>query len=127
MVAGLVLASSGQPNPGVRPLNLRATPMYQWVLIPGGVSVPLPMPFYFALPVGRVSEVAPVAPRFRQEYRIVVEGPLDEQQAKALNKAIMDGVKLAISEAQEAVASVGTTKACKTDPKQVIDPVVTGF
>lgn len=130
IAAGAILGTVGQPSDPTIKVGIKER-TYHWMLVPGGGVFAVPTPYVVLVPVGRLE--IPISARARQELHIVIQSEKDGVITENFAKKIVEGLKHMIEDAQEAEAvasTMATTKSidCKqSDPKQVIDPIVTGF
>lgn len=131
VVIGLAGASPVRNSNGTTPVQR----IYQWFMVPGGGICAMPTPFVVLMPVSK-SDVQKLArsPRLRQELHIIIETD-SVGHTELITKALIESVRQAVEctvDIAEQPETISTTKtsACTSgpsDPKQVIDPVVTGF
>lgn len=130
IAAGAILGTVGQPSDPTIKVGIRDR-AFHWMLVPGGGVFAVPTPYMVLVPVGRLE--VPLPAKTRQELHIVIQSEKDGVITERFAKKIVEGLQQMIEDAQEAeaaAASIATTKSidCKqSDPKQVIDPIVTGF
>ncbi len=129
IVASAILGATtfSQPRPPKPATSYR---IYRWILIPGGGFCVAPTPFFVFNTYAKIDEskLAKIS-KLRQELHIIIETD-SVAKTQELAKAVMDSVKVTVENVQsEEKSSYGmpNTLPCKSDPKSVIDPVVTGF
>ena len=133
IAAGALLSTVGQPKDPSLTVGLRSERAFHWMIVPGGGVFPMPTPFMVLVPLGRFEEARTVmSPKLRQELHIVIQSEKDGVINATFTKAVVEGLKQIIEQAQEPDRAVATTvpksaDCKKTDPKQVIEPIVTGF
>ena len=134
MIAAVALLGiAGQPNEPTFKVGCTKDPVYHWMIVPGGGVFPVPTPFMILVPLGKIDEsLGTMTSRLRQELHIVIQSDKDGVITDKFARAVVEGLKHIIEEAQgfETCPSQPVAKTIeykKSDPKQVIDPIVTGF
>lgn len=135
LAASVILGGTGQPKMPDPNMVTSVKRVYQWFFVPGGGLGPVPTPFIVMLPVSKGDLAKFVrSAKLRQELHIIIETDSAEK-TQNLTNALIEGMRQIVADSGEIATGLETTAsvpaaACKTsksDPKQVIDPVVTGF
>jgi len=115
IAAGVVLAPDMQPRPVAPARHVAVSRVVRWVAVPGGSIVPVSFPFMVFVPVP-VSQDTPDV--HSVEFTIAIG---KEASAKK------GGFSKAFAEKYRGVMTESWCDKTKTDPKLVLDPVMTGF
>ena len=85
-------------------------------------------PVFLVYPTGdRAKRVEATAPKARQELHSVIQSDDDELFSESFKMAVFEGLKQIIEDTQTVRCDEAKLATTKSDPKHVIDPIVTGF
>lgn len=129
IAAGALLGTVGQPSDPKVSVVLPGRRVYQWMVVPGSGVFPVPTPFVMVVPLGKLQEKVANLTRSRQELHIIIQSEREGVITETFTQAVLDGIKNVIEDARTLEkATLASTEPCKkSDPKAVIDPIVTGF
>jgi hypothetical protein len=103
--------------------------------VPGGGVCPVPVPYVLTIPLGKLDKIkVPNMSALRGDYKIVIESEQVAATMKSLAKAMLDEIKFANENGRDIEFTTqfngmanGVCLQKRADPKQVIDPIVTGY
>jgi hypothetical protein len=136
IAASAVLASVGQPKPPSVTFTASCERVYQMMILPGGGVFPMPVPLVVMVPLGKFEDFKlPSKPKLLNEMHIVIKSEKDGIISESFAQAVIDGLKDVIENAQEMAelskasdrSGLSNCPQNRADPKQVIDPIVTGY
>lgn len=125
VAASAILMGPGDPKAPELVYGSRCDRIVQWTMIPGGAIVPMPMPFVVMVPLERSKAAEFKSNRLKQEWHVIVEA--ESLQTEAFAKALIEQVQGSLESIEKFDAFKKYCFESKTDPIQVIDPVITGF
>ena len=134
LAASVILGSFEQPRLSETHPPVPVKRMYQWFVVPGGGVGPMPTPFLIMVPLSK-ADAAKYAKssKLRQELHIVIETDSAEKTQTLTNaliekvRQVVSGVTVFSDQSDEQPVAPGANCKSWNDPRQVIDPVVTGF
>ncbi|MBS1713652.1 MAG: hypothetical protein JST30_04875 [Armatimonadetes bacterium] len=115
IAAGVVLAPDMQPKPTAPVRRAAVSRVYRWIAVPGGSIVPVSFPFTLLVPVPVSQDAFDSA---------TVEFTITMGQEASAKKG---GFSKAFAEKYKSVLTDSWCDKTKTDPKLVLDPVMSGF
>ena len=135
IAAGALLATGGTTKPSTTVRHALCERVYQFIVVPGGGVCYIPVPYVLMLPLGKASEVRmPKLARMKNDVRIVVEAKEAEAKMKSFAQAMIEEWKskdwakeFEFTKDLKGQLSSSICSQKGTDPKQVIDPIVTGY
>lgn len=126
IAAGALLGTVGQPSDPKVSVVLPGKRVYQWMVVPGSGVFPVPTPFITIVPLNKLD--GKVSTTARQELHIIIQSDQQGLINETFTKAVLDGIKNVIEDAKTVEQTAIAKAECKkSDPKAVIDPIVTGF
>ena len=115
IAAGVVLAPDMQPKPAAPARNLTVSKVYRWLAMPGGAIVPVSFPFTLFVPIPVTNDAFDET---KMEFTITLGRDFARSRG-AFSKSFAEKYR-------DVIVETWCDKT-KTDPKLVLDPVMTGF
>lgn len=135
IAAGALLATGAPSKPATAVRALPCEQVYQFMIVPGGGVCAVPVPYVLMIPLGKLEKLKlPSVTALRGDYKIVIESEQTAASMKSFAKAMLDEIKFANENGRDIEFTTQfsglTNGVClqkRADPKQVIDPIVTGY
>ena len=135
IAAGALLATGGTTKPSTNVKHLMCERVYQFIIVPGGGVCYIPVPYVLMLPLNKPSVAKmPRLARMKNDVHIVIEAQEAEAKMKSFAQAMVEEWKskdwakeYEFTKELKGQLSSSVCSQKGTDPKQVIDPIVTGY